>query len=226
MRSCASALLVCAHPDSEEACPSHAPFPALPFFWGLRALPISGSVDSHRPIPSACRATRDPVCTPPLSPRLRSASQGAHAARSPGLPRHRVAEENGIPRPPPEAPREPPQRSRRGCYGNAPSAHARARVPRTRLPGAVPTLPKTHRGACVVTSRRAWPRAVSNSFTLKKRTLAEGDFVPRRGGGEAEVDTKVTAISVAVLLPGQTVTHAPRVFLFFCFLKTLSPSFF
>lgn len=132
MRSCASALLVCAHPDSEEACPSHAPFPALPFSWGLRALPVSDSVDSHRPIPSACRATRDPVCTPPLSPRLRSASQGAHAARSPGLPRHRDAEENGIQRSPrrrrERPPAEPaavaaatrPQRTRaRECQGHA-----------------------------------------------------------------------------------------------------------
>lgn len=120
------------------------------------------------------------------------------------------------PAPTPEAQREAPCGAGRGCCGNAPSAHARARVPRTRLPGAVPTLPKTHRGVCAVTSRRAWPRAVSNSFTLKKRTLAEGTSFLAEVGGEAEVDTKVTAISVAVLLPGQTVTHAPRGF--FCFL--------
>lgn len=144
MRSCVSALLVCAHPDSEDACPSHAPFR------GLRALPVWGSVDSHRPIPSACLATRDPVRTPPLSPRLRSASQGAHAARSPGLPRHRDTEETESRAHPGGAPRAP-RGVGRGCYGNAPSAHARG-APRTR---AFPTLPRTHRSACAVTSRRA-----------------------------------------------------------------------
>lgn len=136
----------------------------LPFSCGLRALPIWGSVDSHRPIPPACRGTRGPGPRPAPTPRLHSTSQGAHFARCPGFPRPRGAEETEAQAPPGSSPGILPRSPASVATATRPPrplpepADACARVPRTRPPeDSVPTLPSTHRGACAVTSRRGVP---------------------------------------------------------------------
>lgn len=64
-------------PPSEPATPA-----MLPFSWGLRALPIWGSLDFHRPIPPAARGVVAPHPHPgPDSSWLGSTSQGDHLAR-------------------------------------------------------------------------------------------------------------------------------------------------